>query len=63
MGLAAAGYRYRSFIFLFFCISVIRVIFSVFSIVNMDDCWQVSRDAQDIIQADPYAFLDRVPQL
>ena len=24
--------------------------------VNMDDCWQVSRDADGTIQADPKAF-------
>jgi alpha-galactosidase len=25
-------------------------------LVNFDDCWQVSRDANGIIQADPVAF-------
>jgi hypothetical protein len=41
------------FIFLFFCISVICV---VFSIVNLDGGWQLSRDAQGVIQADPQLF-------
>ncbi|CAF3165202.1 unnamed protein product, partial [Rotaria sp. Silwood2] len=31
--------------------------------VNMDDCWQVSRDAQGIIQADPQAFPSGIPAL
>ncbi|CAF1074246.1 unnamed protein product [Rotaria sordida] len=31
--------------------------------VNMDDCWQVSRDAQDVIQADPQAFPSGIPTL
>ena len=26
------------------------------TIVNLDDCWQVSRDSQGIIQPDPKAF-------
>jgi len=29
----------------------------------MDDCWQVSRDAQGVIQADPQAFPNGVPAL
>ena len=29
----------------------------------MDDCWQVTRDAQGIIQADPKAFPSGVPAL
>ena len=29
----------------------------------MDDCWQLSRDAQGIIQADPQAFPNGVPAL
>jgi alpha-galactosidase len=29
----------------------------------MDDCWQVSRDAQGTIQADPQAFPSGVPAL
>jgi alpha-galactosidase len=29
----------------------------------MDDCWQVSRDAQGIIQADPQAFPSGIPAL
>jgi hypothetical protein len=29
----------------------------------MDDCWQVSRDAQGTIQADPQAFPSGIPAL
>ena len=29
----------------------------------MDDCWQVSRDSQGIIQADPKAFPNGIPAL
>jgi hypothetical protein len=29
----------------------------------MDDCWQLSRDAQGTIQADPKGFPDGVPAL
>jgi alpha-galactosidase len=29
----------------------------------LDDCWQKSRDAQDIIQADPKAFPTGIPAL
>lgn len=29
----------------------------------MDDCWQVSRDAQGTIQADPKAFPNGIPAL
>jgi len=32
-------------------------------IVNLDDCWQVSRDSQGIIQADPKAFPSGIPAL
>ncbi|CAF3315848.1 unnamed protein product [Rotaria socialis] len=31
--------------------------------VNMDDCWQVSRDSQGTIQADPNAFPSGIPAL
>ncbi|UJR16260.1 hypothetical protein I4U23_003168 [Adineta vaga] len=31
--------------------------------VNMDDCWQISRDAQGFIQADPKAFPSGIPAL
>ncbi|CAF3937230.1 unnamed protein product, partial [Rotaria sp. Silwood1] len=31
--------------------------------VNMDDCWQVSRDAHGVIQADPQAFPSGIPAL
>ena len=57
-GLAAAGYQYGSFIF-----SIISVFWILLSIVNMDDCWQVSRDAQGVIQADPKAFPSGIPSL
>ncbi len=33
------------------------------SIVNIDDCWQVSRDDQGTIQADPKAFPNGIPAL
>ncbi|CAF5157960.1 unnamed protein product, partial [Rotaria magnacalcarata] len=29
----------------------------------MDDCWQVSRDSQGTIQADPNAFPSGIPAL
>jgi len=29
----------------------------------MDDCWQLSRDAQNTIQADPQAFPSGIPAL
>jgi alpha-galactosidase len=29
----------------------------------MDDCWQLSRDSQGIIQPDPHAFPSGVPAL
>jgi len=29
----------------------------------MDDCWQLSRDAEGTIQADPQGFPDGVPAL
>ena len=31
-------------------------LFSFFLLVNLDDCWQVSRDADGTIQADPHDF-------
>jgi hypothetical protein len=34
-----------------------------FFTVNLDDCWQVSRDAQGNIQADPQAFPSGIPAL
>ena len=46
---------------LFFYAPVLSL--SVLSLVNMDDCWQLSRDAQGIIQADPQAFPNGVPAL
>ena len=36
---------------------------SIFFAVNLDDCWQVSRDAQGNIQADPQAFPSGIPAL
>ena len=41
----------------------ISIGFSTWYIVNMDDCWQVSRDAQGVIQADPKAFPSGIPAL
>ncbi len=32
-------------------------------IVNLDDCWQRSRDAQGTIQADPQDFPSGIPAL
>jgi hypothetical protein len=32
-------------------------------VVNLDDCWQRSRDAQGIIQADPTDFPSGIPAL
>jgi alpha-galactosidase len=60
-GLAAAGYQYG----LFLCNSYLSnyLPFCIFSTVNLDDCWQVSRDAQGIIQADPKAFPSGIPAL
>ncbi len=29
----------------------------------MDDCWQISRDAQDTIQPDPKTFPSGIPAL
>ncbi len=31
--------------------------------MNIDDCWQISRDAQDIIQPDPNDFPSGIPAL
>jgi len=31
--------------------------------VNIDDCWQRSRDAQGTIQPDPIAFPNGIPAL
>lgn len=36
---------------------------SLLDLVNMDDCWQVSRDTQGTIQADPKAFPSGIPAL
>ncbi len=32
-------------------------------VVNIDDCWQMSRDAQGTIQPDPTAFPSGIPAL
>ncbi len=58
-GLAAAGYEYSLFFDAFFIISLIYFGF----LVNMDDCWQRSRDAQGVIQPDPTDFPGGVPAL
>ena len=29
----------------------------------MDDCWQVTRDSQGVVQADPKAFPNGIPAL
>ena len=58
-GLAAAGYQYGS-------TSPIRPVHltrSSLDLVNLDDCWQVTRDAQGIIQADSTAFPSGIPAL
>jgi alpha-galactosidase len=47
----------------FFSLPAICVVFSVLCIVNLDDCWQRSRDAQGTIQADPQAFPSGIPAL
>jgi hypothetical protein len=39
------------------------MILLLLSIVNLDDCWQVSRDAEGTIQADPIAFPSGIPAL
>ena len=36
---------------------------SSLDLVNLDDCWQVTRDAQGIIQADSTAFPSGIPAL
>jgi alpha-galactosidase len=53
-GLAKAGYQYGLFLIDFFSTS--NICLSILLIVNLDDCWQVSRDAQGTIQPDPNAF-------
>jgi hypothetical protein len=45
---------------LIFCILIMT---SFFSVVNLDDCWQYSRDAQGTIQADPNTFPSGIPAL
>jgi hypothetical protein len=39
------------------------VIFFLLSLVNLDDCWQMSRDAQGTIQPDPITFPSGIPSL
>ncbi len=56
-GLAAAGYEYGMFLPSFIYINHLS------SLVNLDDCWQRSRDAQGVIQADPITFPNGIPAL
>jgi alpha-galactosidase len=35
----------------------------ILSLVNLDDCWQLGRDAQGTIQADPSLFPYGIPTL
>ena len=59
-GLAAAGYQYGKVIFL----SLYQVyFFTAPYTVNLDDCWQVSRDDQGVIQPDLKAFPSGIPAL
>jgi alpha-galactosidase len=51
-GLAAVGYQYSLFFDAFFITPFICFGF----LVNMDDCWQGSRDAQGVIQSNPIDF-------
>jgi alpha-galactosidase len=39
------------------------IMFWLLSSVNMDDCWQVSRDADGTIQPDPKAFPNGIQAL
>jgi len=59
-GLAAAGYEYG--LFLFLRIRLKSIEFVRFQ-VNLDDCWQVSRDSQGVIQPDPQAFPNGISAL
>jgi hypothetical protein len=38
-------------------------VFLLLSVVNMDDCWQWSRDAQGTIQPEPTTFPSGIPAL
>lgn len=58
-GLAAAGYEYGRLCRRF----DEHVTLAACFVVNMDDCWQVSRDAQGFIRADPQAFPNGVPAI
>jgi alpha-galactosidase len=60
-GLAKAGYQYG--LLLITILKSIIFFFAVSFIVNLDDCWQVSRDAQGTIQPDPKAFPSGMPAL
>ncbi len=44
-------------------LSIQIIIFLLSTIVNMDDCWQMSRDAQGTIQPDPTTFPSGIPAL
>jgi hypothetical protein len=39
------------------------ILFFLLSLVNLDDCWQVSRDAEGTIQVDPVTFPSGIPAL
>ena len=60
-GLAAAGYEYGTVSVLFSIYELLCFFFQ--SPVNMDDCWQLSRDAQGTIQADPTKFPNGITAL
>jgi alpha-galactosidase len=55
-GLAKAGYEYSLFIISFILQCLDCRILLLYNSVNLDDCWQVSRDANGTIQPDPVAF-------
>jgi len=49
--------------FLLIFSSTSNICLSILLIVNLDDCWQVSQDAQGTIQPDPKAFPSGIPAL
>ena len=47
-----------------FCLAnVLIIIVELFPLVNLDDCWQVSRDSQGTIQPDPVQFPNGIASL
>ncbi len=54
-GLAALGYEYGLF-YSTFLLDRTLVFLILLLIVNIDDCWQVSRNAEGVIQPDLKAF-------